>query len=306
MKRIAAAALVILALCAGCSSTPKKKVVIIEKANQAAEYSKLGDGFFASGAYDSALKFYDQALQANMSIDNLEGIAIAYNSIGRVYLQAGSFDLAGESFLDALMYGKLSGKAAVRAGALINLGELAYARGDRDGATGFFDEAAPLAQNDQRVLAILFHDRGVLIRDGGLPDEAIIEIKKAAQINERLKAWTELSSNYYVLATIEAKRENYAGAVELARKALVADKTAEFSRGIAGDLEALASYNLKSGKPESAYPLYIRSFNVWLTINEVAGVKRCLEAVVKLAAELGNEADLAEYSAKLEKLNASM
>ncbi len=308
MRRIAkaacCAALILLAY--GCSSAPKKKIVIVEKANQAAEYSKLGDGFFVNGAYDNAIKFYDQALQTNMSIDNLEGIAIAYNSLGRVYLQAKSLEQAEKSFKEALRYAIMSGIPRVRAAALINLGELSYTLKDRDGAESFFKEAEPLAQGAPQVLAVFYHNYGVILRDDGTYPEAETYIKRAAGINNGLKSWTELSSNYFVLASIEARKENWAGAVDYAKKALAADKTAEYSRGIAGDLEAVANYSLKAGSAEDAYGYYLRGFNAWLVVGDVDGVRRCLENLVTLAETLDRKEDYAEYSAKLAKLNASL
>ncbi|MDP3177434.1 MAG: hypothetical protein Q8M76_05990, partial [Spirochaetaceae bacterium] len=68
-------------LLASCSSLPKgaPSTVAAEKA-RADDLIKVGDDFLAKGQYEAAAKYYDEALQANSGVDNLEGVAMTHTS----------------------------------------------------------------------------------------------------------------------------------------------------------------------------------------------------------------------------------
>lgn len=301
MKRPIVALLVLTAfLFPSCSTAPKQKTEALDKRNQAADYSRLGDEFLANGAWDNARKFYDEALKMNMSIDNVEGVSQAHNSLGRVYLRAGKSEDAEKSFKEALFWAIVGGNPSLRALSLLNLSETACARGDNEAALALVEEAGAFVAKDEKVLAVLLHNRGVIFNRQGRLDEAIVEILKAVPINQSLKTWTELGANYYVLASIYSKKGDSGNAVASAEKALVADKTAENSHGIASDLEALGILSRKAGKLPEAFTWFKRSFNVWLSMDDAAGVERSLRALVELAGEAGE--DPAYYAALLARI----
>jgi Tfp pilus assembly protein PilF len=79
---------IICVLCAffilNCSTAPKQQETVTAKKNQAAEYTSYGNDYFTQGIYDKALQFFDLALWHNMAVDNEQGMARSYNSIGNV------------------------------------------------------------------------------------------------------------------------------------------------------------------------------------------------------------------------------
>ncbi len=297
------------ALAASCSSTPKKTAVVVTAKNDAAEFSKLGDGFMTAGQYASALQYYGEALDSNLSVDNVEGAIASRGSIGRVYMAMASFDDARREFTDALEDARAFGKPSLIALCLSNAGELAYAEGVSQGnaasaaaADLLFAEAELLAAGDEAVAAVVAHDRGVVAMARGDFAAAETYILEAAAANEKARRWMELGSNRYALASITNSRGDLPGALAWARKALESDKAAENSPGIGADLEALARLSRKSGDELAAFDLYRRSFGVWLSLNRATEAERCLVALNELALKLGKEGYVKRYAELLERI----
>jgi len=293
-----------------CSSAPKRAVAIVAVKNEAAEFSKLGDGFLASGQYASALQYYGEALDANLSVDNREGAVASRGSLGRVYLAMSSFEDAEREFTDALEDARAFGKPSLIGLCLSNIGELRYALGvaSNDAAGGaaladsLFAEAEPLAAGDEAIAAVVAHNRGVAAMTRGDYVTAESFILKSAAANEKARRWVELGSNRYTLASIANARGDLPSALDWARKALESDKAAENSPGIGADLEALAKLSRKSGDNAAAFDLYRRAFGVWLSLNRATEAERCLVALNELAAKLGKEGYALRYAELLERI----
>ena len=251
------------------SSTPRKAAAVVTAKNDAAEFSRLGDGFLASGQYASALQYYGEALDSNLSVDNVEGAIASRGSIGRVYLAMTSFDDARREFTDALEDARALGKPSLVALCLSNAGELTYAEGVSQGSAAsaatttaaaaaadlLFAEAEPLAAGDEAVAAVVAHNRGIAAMARGELVAAEAYILKSAAANEIARRWVELGSNRYALASIANARGNLPAALDWARKALESDKAAENSPGIGADLEALARLSRKLRRQVGAFCL---------------------------------------------------
>lgn len=300
------AALAALAVLASCSSAPKPVAEVVARKNQAAEYSKLGDGFLAKRDYASALRFYEESLRENRAVDNVEGVVISMNSVGRVYLAAGRLDDAEATFREALDYAGPLKNPSFRALALANLGEALYARGEADAAMEAFQEAVPLSARDERTLAVLLHDRAVVYRDRGEWESAESDLRRAAGINQRLKRLAEYGANLYLLGNIAHKKGNTQSALDLLRQALEADRKAENSAGIAADLEALAVLSRGQGAGEDAFHYYRRAFDVFVSLDSAADALRCAEALAGLAAELERPGDVQRYRDYVRRIQASV
>ncbi len=295
-----------LGILAACSTAPKPVAEVVARKNQAAEYSKLGDGFLAKRDYASALRFYEESLRENRAVDYEEGVVISMNSIGRVYLAAGRMDDAEATFREALDYAGPLKNSSLRALSLANLGETHYARGNPEAAMEAFQEALPLSSRDEKTLAVILHDRAVVYRDRGEWDAAETDLRRAAGINQRLKRLSEYGANLFLLGNIAHKRGNDTGALDLLRQALEADRKAENSAGIAADLEALAVLSRGQGGREDAFRYYRRAFDVFVTLDAAAEALRCAEALAALAAELERPGDVSKYREYADRIRASL
>lgn len=297
---IMVAGLVILSY--SCSSMPKGSRDVVAKKNEAAEYAKLADGFYFAGQYASALQFYGEALDGNLSVDNVEGAIMARSSLGRVYLTMGALDDASREFGDALEDARVYGQSSLLALCLSNLGELRFAQERIDEAEELFATAEPLAADDNATAALVAHNRGMVAKAKGDLAAAEALILQAAAANEKAARWAELGSNRYVLASIANARGDLPGAILLAEKALAADKAAENIPGIGADLQALARLRRRNSEPELAFDLYRRAFGVWVGFDRVDEARACLEALGELAVELGKDEYASRYAELLGRL----
>ncbi|MDA8426218.1 MAG: tetratricopeptide repeat protein, partial [Treponema sp.] len=308
MAAALAAALAIAAAAGGlasCSSAPKAPDAVYDTRNKAADYAKLGDGFMATAQYELAEKYYREALQADSSVDNLEGVSKSHTSLARAYLAAGKSDEARSQFASALDYGRMAGSGPASSLATSGLGEVAYREGDKEGALKLFEGAVSLAGADGSSLAVALHDEGVVKAALGRKPEAMADLERAASINLGLKRWIELAANRYVMASLLASGNRLEEASAMALSALDADKRAENGRGIAGDLAALASLATRMDRKAEAWDYWRRCFDSALANGEPAEVRTALTALVALADGLGKTAEKERYAALLAKLDAA-
>lgn len=296
------AALAMAAIASACSSAPGRPSETVAIKNEAADYSRLADGFLAAGQYASALQYYGEALTSNLSVDNIEGSIMARSSLGRVYLALRQYNDAERELGDALEDARAFGKPSLMALCLSNLGELRYAGSDTDAADLLFAEAETLAAGDEAVVALVAHNRGVVAMSRGDYAAAEAFLAKSAALNERARRLSELASDRYVLASLAHAKGDLADAITWADKALAADKAAENAPGIGADLEALAQLHRKAGHDDLAFDLYRRAFGVWLSLNREPDGERCLVTLNELAVKLGKESYALRYTALLEAI----
>lgn len=288
---------------ASCSSAPKRQAAILVVKNDAAEFSRLADGFLSSGQLSSALQYYGEALKANLSVDNVEGAIAARGALGKTYLVLGSLPDAERELGDALTDARAFNKGSLVALCLSNLGELRYASGDIDVADSLFLEAQELAASDGDVAALVSHNRGVVAMARGEYAIAEVLFLKAAAANEKAQRWVELGSNRYSLASLANSSGDVDKAIDWAGKALEADKRAENAPGIGADLEALAKLQRKVKNDEVAFDFYRRAFGLWLSLDREPEAERCLIALQELATSLGKASYASRYEELLSRLD---
>lgn len=90
--------LALASLLAGCGAAPAKISPTLESA---VNYNHQGQQFFQSKEYQNALFFYNQALQADKSIENVDGIALNLLNIAQTHLALNQPD-AAQASLDEL------------------------------------------------------------------------------------------------------------------------------------------------------------------------------------------------------------
>lgn len=304
-----ALALALMAGAASCSTAPKAPDAVCDAHNKAAELAKLGDGFLAKALYDQALRYYEDALAASSSVDDLEGVAADRASMGRAYLSAGETAAAEAEYQAASEYARMSGSAGARSSAEAGLGEVAFARGDAGGALSRFEEAAAIAAaggaKDEKALAIALHDRGIAKAALARRIDALGDFAKAEALNLKAKRWTELGANRYAIASALAADGRTAAALAAALGALDADKRAESARAIPLDLAAAASLSAKLERDSDAWDYWRRSFDSALSGGAAAPAKKALVALVDLAPKLKKDAEGKRYAEMLAKLESA-
>jgi|GEM_PF-449632 len=302
-------ATVLAAVGASCSSAPKGPDASYEVRNKAAELAKLGDGFMSRALYAKALQYYGESLAQSQCVDDIEGASSACASMGRAYLASGDVARAEREYRSAQDYARMSGAAAARSVATAGLGEIAFARGDEEGALALFEEALSLAVaargKDSKAVAVALHDRGVAKAALGRRAEALADFAAAESLNLKGKRWAELGTNRYAEASALAADARNAEALAAALRALDADKRAENARAIPLDLAAAATLSSRLGRDAEAWDYWRRSLDAALAGGDTASARKALESLVETAPKLDRGEDGKRYATLLAQLQAS-
>ena len=301
--RATVVALLVALLMAGCSSAPKPKLEINSVKNEAAQYTTAGNANFDQGNYSEARKFFELALQDNLSIYNEPGMVGSYNSLGKVYLAVGDLDGAEVDFRNAQDVAKRLNNLELLIETESNLGELQLARGQRSEALATFKGALAKAADPQSLIAArLDHNIGAAYKELGDYASALEFLERSLALHLALKAAGEQASDYYMIASVYSKENDFKQATDYATLALASDQKMENKPGIASDLLALGLIAERSGDLKTAYTRYFASFQVYKSIGLVANVKELLGRLARIASDLGRPNEAASYRQALKSL----
>jgi len=291
-------ALLALVALGGCSTAPRKSAQIVEKKNRAAEYTTFGNRAFAEGDNHAAIVFFQQALAVNLSVDNQTGVVQSLSSLGKVHAAQGELDAAEEVYNRARRLADGLGDPALGAQCAVNLGELYLRRGKAAEARELLTKALEGADKleGSRDLALLRHTLAVAEKWLGNLDESALQLQAALAINLKLGAVEEVASNYYLLASVASKRQDYATALDYARKALESDKSVENSLGIAQDLLALGIISTRLGALEDSFAYLERSYGIYDALDSSSGRLTVLPYLVESAERAGRSEEAAAYA----------
>jgi len=291
---------------ASCSSLPTDSgdSLVYTYQKQAADLLKQGNAALENRNYSSAEDYYRQAYEANARVDNLEGMSIANNSLGFLYLTVKNTQAALAAYEKALYCAQLAQKTDLVCRVYLQLARTKLETGDLKGAREYLTQAQTLGVLDQgaALSAQYYHTLGLVLRSENALDEALEAFKKAKDLNHSVKQLKEEAVNYYVLASLMFKTEQYDEALQYLDQALLLDKQTENSSGLAEDLFAFARVYVSKKDDPKARDYAWRSYESALADNNEDLVVRCLELLIQLDGRLGREADLSRWQANLQKL----
>jgi tetratricopeptide (TPR) repeat protein len=316
MKRCLAGMLLLALFLIGCSSVPKDEEP--QKAsdvkNQAADYAGFGDLYYGRAQYDQALKFFELSLQENISVNNEEGIIKSHNSIGKVYAAQGDSDLAMNHFNQAYRLAKKHQEPMLLSQCENNIGEM-YLRRDQSGdALSLFTKAVKrldgldfekLKKDDDTIKdhrPVLYHNSGVAYKQQKNYSEALQWLQLALELNTEANLYKDMADNYYVIASVYSKQNQFEQAVEHASLALDYDKLAENKPGIAKDFLALGLISWKAGLKEEGYAFFSESYFVYKTLGLQEEMKKLLVLLIDSARQLGYNEDQKTFAELLRAL----
>lgn len=317
----------------GCATLPPSgpDQEILAQRKQAVDYARQGDSNLAIHNWTLAESFYRQSLETNEAVDNVEGVVQSHFSLGFLYLSRSLPDAAQQEFHLASELSLQLGSAWYREQSLINLAKVQLWQHNPSDALDLLDEAEQAGKSDAKTAgagpgveipgavddrakaiqsAALYHSRGVALKDLRIFDQARTSLEQALAINTRLKAIKERAGNLYMLASLDNSEAKYDAAMAKLQLAIVLDKQAEASEGIADDLYAMAQVLLKLTdsdgqiRMQEAFDCLRRSYWASLAINDEVAVGRCLPQLVELSAKLERTNDQAAFAAQLAKLRA--
>ncbi|MFX1254074.1 MAG: tetratricopeptide repeat protein [Promethearchaeota archaeon] len=158
------------------------------KIRQGVCLSNIGGILYSLGQLDSALKHFQQALEIDEELGNLEGKSTILINIGQLFYNQGHVDEALEHFQQALQISEqiddLQGKAVT----LDNIGHLLEFKGHVDEALEHFQQALQITEQigDLETKIECLNSIGQFYKVRGYVDEALEYFQQALQIAEQI------------------------------------------------------------------------------------------------------------------------
>ena len=218
---------------------------------QATEFNQRAQRAFQRGEYQAAADLYGSALQLDVAIENVNGIAINMLNLARVNQVLGNNTLA-QRYLDSLLDDKALHHAPTHlAAAATQKSLLRLQAGDMPGATEWADKAAAYCVADCTLFGVIDNARAAIALRANDPDQTLVFGERAAAANKNTSA-LEYANSLRLSASARLLRNEYDAALRLMDEALLIDKSLGLPEKIIQDLLLSAQVHEKLGHAELA------------------------------------------------------
>ncbi|TAF07500.1 MAG: CHAT domain-containing protein, partial [Nostocales cyanobacterium] len=153
----------------------------------------IGNIHYQQEEYDLSLKYYNQALEVNKTVDNKKSKkfleALTFHNIGLVHLKQKNYNLALNFLQQALEINTPLGDKQSQSVILANLGNVYFEQGKYDNAWNFYQQALIIAQEIgyKAGEAKLLSNIGYLLEKQNQPELAIVLFKQSVNVRESLR-----------------------------------------------------------------------------------------------------------------------
>lgn len=241
---------------------------------------RLGDMYYFLTDFDSALKYYLNALQHFEGLAKQPDpgkaplhVAHLHAAIGNVLKAMGDIPRAMEYYQRALAeYDRLENPGGV-AGCRYNLGVLQEELKQFDAALASYGEAQRAAEalGDQYLLSLALASTGSALRSAGRLAEAEVAIGRALEVCQRMDRRRGIADNLLKLASVRRLQGHLPAALRTAQEGLELAERLEDRRMVADAHRELAEVYDAMGRPMEAL-VSLRRFQA--IDEEVAGVEK--------------------------------
>jgi tetratricopeptide (TPR) repeat protein len=294
----------LLVLLAACSSAPPPPEGITDRKNQAADFLKSGQAAFQAAQYAQALQYYQLALDLNTAVDNVSGMAVAWNSVSTVQTAMGRTTDAKASLNQARDLANASGDRKIILQVEVNFIQADLAAGNTDSAAKRLEALKPFPESAEG--ASLEHAQGTLLKAIDQPIQALAAYDRAIALNKRFSLKQDMATNHFMKASVYDKLERWPEALNELQVALGLDRLMENTLGIGIDWRAIGTVSLKMGKTADAFDAYVRATRLFQAAGLPDQQKRTVQMLLPVTVSLGRTEETARYKAMLDKLNAPL
>jgi len=261
----------------------------------------LGWVLHQTGRNDSALSYYQDALNLYVNTADTSGIARAYNYLAVYYKNSGDFDKGLENALHANYIFRKSGNLERYANSLIQLGNIYEKLDDDDTALACYEKAYRLGiennftryvVNSSVNIAIIHYKRGIKLKENGEPLKAKEEYnlakayyQKAIDFDEKIQNKSELTILYSNLSILYRRMDDDSAAIESAKKAI---RIAKEINNVGAQLGALNNLGICYKKQKD----YLKAKSCYFESLALAKRLKYTEEMANISSNLSNVYEL--------------
>jgi tetratricopeptide (TPR) repeat protein len=218
---------------------------------QATEFNLRAQRAFQRGEYQVAVTFYENALQLDVAIENVNGIAINLLNLAKVSQVQGNSAQA-QRYLDSLLQDKALHYLPVHlAAAAVQKSLLLLQADDANGASQWVEKAAAWCAADCTQGGVIDNARASIFLHENDADKAIYWSERAASENKGVSQ-LEYANSRRLAASARLMKNETDAALVLLDETLAIDKSLGLPEKIRWDLLLLAQAHEKSGQMELA------------------------------------------------------
>jgi tetratricopeptide (TPR) repeat protein len=239
---------IVLLLLTACSHVEEMRSA---RQQQATEFNQRAQRAFQRGEYQAAAAFYENALQLDMAVENVNGIAINTLNLARVNQVLGRPTQA-QRFLDSLLEDKaLHYSPEHLAAAATQKSLLLLQAGDATGAKVWVDKAAAYCSADCNLSGVIDNARASIALHVNDTDKALYWSERAASANKGVSP-LEYANSLRLMASARLLKNEPDTVPGLLEEALDIDKTLGLPEKIRQDLLLSAQAHEKLGRDDLA------------------------------------------------------
>lgn len=218
---------------------------------QATEFNQRAQRAFQRGEYQVAAAFYENALQLDVAVENVNGIAINMLNLSRVNQMLGRTALALR-YLDSLLEDRALHYPPVHlAAAAAQKSLLLLQENDAAGAMVWVDKAAAYCTADCNLSGVIDNTRANIALQANDGGKALYWSERAAAVNKGA-APLEYANSLRLMASARLLKNEPDTVPGLLEEALDIDKSLGLPEKIRQDLLLLAQAHEKLGRVELA------------------------------------------------------
>lgn len=249
----------------------------------------LAKPYLRLGQNRHALALYEQALEIDQELGDVQGVAITQSAMADVLMQLGKPKEALELHEQALR--TLQGLEDVSDAAATQywMADALYERGKPQEAMALYEQALQTHQElgDMRSVAVTQHAIADLMAELGQPREAIALLEQVLQTEQELGEMREVAVTQHAMADAMVRLGQLQEAMVLYKQALHTYQEVGDVRSETVVEHAIANVLRYLGKPQEALALYEQALKTCQKLEDVQGVAMIQNAMANVLAQLG-------------------
>ena len=251
----------------------------------AAGYNNIGVGYYQQNKYDSAVAWYNKALEIHKRTANFRGEGFVLSNIGLIYWKQGLFTQSVEHYLRSLKIWQQHQLEAETSGIYENLGNVYNEQGDFDRALTSYQKAVTIQKKYNKTAqeqSMTLSNIGTAYLGKGQPKEALRYFNESLNfLDEEEKESRAVSLSNIGITYIDLK--DYINGKEYLTKALKLQEETGDNDGMVHTLLGLGQVYQASGELNTAKQYADRALSisekiadisvleeVWLLLSEIA------------------------------------
>ncbi|MCX6584016.1 MAG: tetratricopeptide repeat protein [Candidatus Aminicenantes bacterium] len=270
--------------------------------NRAIVFLQMGILFQNFGDYDAALTQYQQSLEIDKKIGNMNGVSDCLHQIGRIYQEKGNYNAALMQYQQSLEIDEKIGNIKGISYNLHDIGNIYFFKGDYDAALTQYQQSLEIKEKigDIQGLAISFHQIGLIYQEKGSYDEALTQYQKSLEIREKIGDIQGAAYSLGMIGQIFQNQGAYDNALENYQKVKNISEKIDDKKSVSIALHQIGRIYQDKGDYNAALTQYQQSFEINKKIGDIKGISANLHQIGMIYEDKGDyDAALTQYQQAL-------